>query len=164
MDRSKSLRSRAIDFGKHGIHVRLFHFRLVGQNIAHVVRHRRAGLNVLQKLVERFLFIRQLNIGVVRFRFRGRICLIDTGFIKLRFIDSPDLERGSLRVLGEYGLHRLETCPVKISAERDVQSQGNNQSKPQPIALFAARKQTFGLKAGEIVEVGNSHCFKKINE
>jgi hypothetical protein len=36
--------------------------------------------------------------------------------------------------------------------------QRNDQSKPEPAALFAAREQSFGFEPVKIVEIGNSHC------
>src|SRR5262249_13634025 len=72
--------------------------------------------------------------------------------------DAPDLERWCLVILSNQGFNGLETCPIKISAQHEVQSQRNDQSKPKPTALFAARKQPFGLESVEVVEIRNSHC------
>jgi hypothetical protein len=64
----ESLRRHALDFIDDGIHIGLFDLWLIGQNIARIVWHGRAGLNILQQLVERFSFVGQLHIGVVRVR------------------------------------------------------------------------------------------------
>src|SRR5262249_16133069 len=100
----------------------------------------------------------QLHISVVGVRFCGWICLIDAAFAEVRSVDAADLERGRLFVLNHQVLHRLETRPVKISAERQVYSQRNDQSKPEPTAFFDAREQSFSLEPVEVVEIGNSHC------
>jgi len=60
--------------------------------------------------------------------------------------------------LSNQGFHRLKTRPVKVSAQGEVESQRNDQSKPEPAALFAAREQAFGFEPAKIVKIGYSHC------
>ena len=100
----KSLGGSAFNFIEHRVHVRLFHFRFVRQNIARVVRHRGASLNLLQKFIERFFLVGQLFLRLVRVRFRGRIGLIHAALVELLGkIDIFDLERGCL-------LHLCQDC------------------------------------------------------
>src|SRR5207253_6483308 len=64
-----------------------------------------------------------------------------------------NLERGRLLARGNHGRHGLEVRPIKIGAESEVQSQGDDQSEPEPTAFPAAREQTLGRHAVEIVKV-----------
>src|SRR5260370_10683562 len=101
---------------------------------------------------------------LVRLRFRCRIGLINAAFIELLCkIDSLDLEGRRSRRFREYGVGSLKTGAVKIGAKREVQSHRDNQAKPEPTALFAAGKQSFGLECVQIIELRNSHCYSKIN-
>ena len=41
--------------------------------------------------------------------------------------------------------------------------QRNNQSEPEPTALFVSGEQAFGLEPVKIVEIGNSHFAQNIS-
>ena len=92
------------------------------------------------------------------------IRLVHAVFVELRTdIDVSDPERGRLLDRGNRGFHRLKTRPIKISAERAVYCQRNNQSEPQPAAFSAASEQAFGLESLKILEIGKSHYGLKIS-
>ena len=65
-------------------------FGLSGKTSLRVVRHRGAGVHFLQQLVERFLLIRQLHVGLVRLGLRRRIRLIHA-----RLVERLDRDRRS---------------------------------------------------------------------
>src|SRR5437764_9577017 len=157
----KSLRRGTLNLVQDRIDVRLVYLWLVGQNVAHIVRKRRACLNFLQQFVERLLFIRQLHIRIIGIRFRRWIDLIGAALFQVRIQDTLYLTCRRLLVWGEHRIRRRETRPVKISAQGEMYHQGNNDSEPEPIALPGTAKQTFSRVAVEIVKFGNPHRLEK---